>query len=492
MRRKAGKKMAVAASDREERWIAGTKILLLRRLRRWSQTELARAAGLDQSQVSRYEAGLELPREQTLMRLAEGADVDPAIFDLLDSVLRTIWRAGEGTPPAPSLDVGGDLGDLMAALSGIVDRASAVVCTELASSSPRDLSESEVEALWERLKQYGPQLRRLLVQGAEAYRDWQFCVRVCAESESAAAHDPFEAIELAELAIFIAEHVHGSPAWRARVQGRAWMFLGNAKRVVNDYVSAERAFGRGRKLWESGEDPRGLLDESDLLDLEASLRREQRRFREALDLHNRALRVARPGATGAILLNKAATFQEQGESEEALRVLAAASELIDGNRTPRLLSVLRFNQAANLIRLGRGSEARSLVGEVSRLVDGLANSIDRIRVRWLEGELAAAFEEWDEAVEAFDEVRSLFLEKNLPYEFALASLDLALVYGRLSRFSEIRALASQILDTFKRQRIDREALATMILFKKAAEKEAITAEVVGNLRERLLRARKPG
>lgn len=481
--------MTVAASEREERWIAGTKILLLRRLRRWSQSELARAGGLDQSQVSRYEAGLELPREQTLTRLAEGADVDPATLDLLDSVLRALWKAGEGTPSAPNLDVGGDLGDLVAAISGILERAAAAIRTELVSSLPRDLSESEVETLWDRLKQYGPQLRRLLIQGAEAYRDWQLCVRVCTESENAAAHDPFEAIELAELAIFIAEHLTVSPAWGARIQGRAWMFLGNARRVVNDYAGADVAFSRGWKLWESGEDPRGLLDEGYLLDLEASLRREQRRFRDALDLHDRALRVTRPKATCAILLNKATTFYEQGEAEEALRVLAVASELIAGNCAPRLLCVLRFNQAANLIRLGRGSEARSLVEEVRRLVEGQERDIDRIRVRWLEGELAASLEEWDEAVDAFEEVRSLFLARNLPYEFALASLDLALAYGKLFRFTEIRALATQILETFKKQGIDREVLATMILFKEAAEKEVITAEVVGSLRARLLETR---
>lgn len=484
--------MTVAASEREERWIAGTKILLLRRLRRWSQSELARAGGLDQSQVSRYEAGLELPREQTLTRLAEGADVDPAILDLLDSVLRTVWRAGEGTPPAPDLDLGGDLGDLDAAVSGILDRAAAAIRTELVSYPPRDLSESEVETLWERLKQHEPQMRRLLIQGAEAYRDWQLCVRVCSESESAAAHDPFEAIELAELAIFIAEHVPGSPAWRARVQGRAWMFLGNAKRVVNEYASADMAFRRGWHLWRAGEDPRGLLDEGYLLDLEASLRRDQRRFGEALELHDRALRVARPETTGAILLNKAATFHEQGESEEALRVLAIASEFIAGNRTHRLLCVLRFNQAANLIRLGRGREAIPLVEEVRRLVEGQERDIDRIRVRWLEGELAASLEEWEDAVEAFDEVRSLFLEKELPYEFALASLDLALAYGKLDRFAEVRNLASEILEIFKKHGIGREALATMILFKEAAEREAITAEGVGSLRERLLKARRAG
>lgn len=56
----------MAPSDDElTRWVAGTKIVLLRRLRRWNQAVLAEAADMDPSQISRYETGDELPRSQT-------------------------------------------------------------------------------------------------------------------------------------------------------------------------------------------------------------------------------------------------------------------------------------------------------------------------------------------------------------------------------------------------------------------------------------------
>ena len=131
------------------------------------------------------------------------------------------------------------------------------------------------------------------------------------------------------------------------------------------------------------------------------------------------------------------------------------------------------------MRTGKASEAAPLVLEVRALAEASGRSLDLGRTRWLEGELAAARDEWEEAFAALHETRSFFLERSLFYDGALVSLDLALHYGKLDRFAE-------------KHGIGREALATMILFKEAAEKEAITAEVVGRLRERLLRARQTG
>lgn len=482
--------------NEEERWVAGTKVVLLRRIRRWNQTQLAEASGTDKSQVSRYEAGIDLPREQALERFADAADVPFALLDFMDPFLRALWRAGDGGPPGPGVEVRLGPQEMLSGFPAIVDRATALVQAELTLASPSSGSpehcSDQVEALWAQLKQYGPRTQRLLVEGAEAYRNWRLCVRICTESERRAADDPLKAIEVAELALFVAEHVPGPPAWRLCLQGYVWIFIGNAQRVASRLSAAERAIARGWQLWNAGEDPTERLDVGYLLDLEASFRRDQRRFAEALELHDRALQKARREATAAILLNKAFTLQEAGKSEEALRVLAEAGRHLDQQRNPRLFCVLRFNQAVILLRTGRASEAAPLVSEVRILAASSGKSLDLIRLRWLEGELAAAREEWEEALAALREARSSFLECGLFYDCALVSLDLALHYGKLNRFSDVRNLASEILAIFKKQGIGREALATMILFKDVAEKEAITAEVVASLRERLLKARRAG
>jgi len=65
--------------------------------------------------------------------------------------------------------------------------------------------------------------------------------------------------------------------------------------------------------------------EAAALDLEASLRRAERRFDEALRLHDRALAVAPPASVAYVLLNKAGTFQQAGRVERAVRTLREAA-----------------------------------------------------------------------------------------------------------------------------------------------------------------------
>ena len=83
-------------------------------------------------------------------------------------------------------------------------------------------------------------------------------------------------MKLAELAVFVARHVPGTEAWRSRLQGFCTGFLANAQCRGKDLRSAEATFTRAWRLWRDGEDEAGLLSETHLLDLEASLRQDQR------------------------------------------------------------------------------------------------------------------------------------------------------------------------------------------------------------------------
>lgn len=54
----------------------GRSVRELRQRRAWSQAELARAAGMTQSAVARFEAGGTVPTLPVLERLAEALDAD--------------------------------------------------------------------------------------------------------------------------------------------------------------------------------------------------------------------------------------------------------------------------------------------------------------------------------------------------------------------------------------------------------------------------------
>jgi tetratricopeptide (TPR) repeat protein len=156
----------------------------------------------------------------------------------------------------------------------------------------------EGEELYERLKPYSGSARRDLIEGAPDYQHWGLAVYLCRRSEKAAADKPPVALELAELAVFVARHVPDVHGWRDRLAGWCMAFLGNAQKAANDVPSAADTFAEALRLWDKGKDEAGLLSEAYLLDMEASLRRAQGLFPKALELHDRARKLARPEEVG--------------------------------------------------------------------------------------------------------------------------------------------------------------------------------------------------
>jgi len=350
---------------------------------------------------------------------------------------------------------------------------------------------SQVPELWRCLSGYGPEDRRRLVEGGDKFRRWALAEFLTDLSAQAAADGPARALELAELALFIAERALGGELWRSRLEGYCQAFLGNARRVAGDLRAAERAFAQARVLWEEGgaADP-GVLDGSRLLDLEASLRRAQRRFPEAVGLLDQALRAASTPARAAhILLAKGFTHEQMGDCHGAIDALQRAAPLIDAGREPRQVFGLRFNLAVNLCHLGRYSEAAPLVVEVRELAIALRNDLDLLRVLWLEARAGAGLGRRTEAIAALRQVRDDFAARRLPYDAALATLNLAVFLLEDERTAEVRELAAEMAPIFASLEVRRETLAALRLFWLAAEQEAATAELGRRLLKFLERAR---
>jgi len=337
----------------------------------------------------------------------------------------------------------------------------------------------EAEELWQNLKPLPLADRRDLVRVFPHYRSWALVVKVCRESERRAAHDAAEAVELAEFALFIAEHCPGEESWCARIQAEAWGFLGNARRVANDLDGADAAFARSKQFLEitAGADP-DLLDASLLPDLEASLRRDEHRFSEALKLIDQA-REASDGdaAAGRLLLQKEHVLCLMGDYEGALAVLDEAKPLIEKANEPGLLFALRFNTADNLCRLERYAAARALLPKVRQLALDQGNALSLTRVLWLAAKVDAGQGRSEEAIEALLQVQRDFTVRRLPYDAALSSLDLALIWLERGCTVEVRELALGMAWIFRAKGIHREALAALAIFCEAAREEEATVEL---------------
>jgi tetratricopeptide (TPR) repeat protein len=304
-----------------------------------------------------------------------------------------------------------------------------------------------------------------------------------------APNHPHEALEWAKLAVRIAEQVPGDEAWRSRVLGWALAFLGNAMRAANDLPAAEQALGRGRKLWEAGApgDPL-LLNPAWLPGFEANLMRDQRRFAEALPKIDEALALDQGELRGQILLSKSALLHVLGDPEGSTAALYEAELLIDEAREPRLALVLQGNLLANLCDLDRFDEVEPRLAEVRALAERLGEKLDLQRVVWLHGKIETARGRLAEAHAALEQVRSEFRRLELHFDFALASLDLAIVLLMLGRTAEVRTIAEEVLAIFKAQRMHMEAVAAVRIFCEAAKRETATVELAKKLARFLRRS----
>jgi transcriptional regulator with XRE-family HTH domain len=473
-------------------------IVVLRTLRGWDQSDLAEAAGLSPSSISRYEAGDTVPSPRTFARIVAAVGLSASLVERLFAWIRSARATVGGSPVSAEGVIEALCGEVSEGISHVCRSAAALILGGMPGVGegpwgkvlpPLAEDRLRASALWGILERREPSDRRMRVEDAQEFRSWALCELVCAESVKAAADDAGRAVELAELAVLIADLAPGEETWRWRLQGYAQAHLGNARRVRTDWPGAEEAFGRADKLWQAGApgDP-GLLSEARVLSLEASLRTDQNRLPEADALLKRAL-AADPGVQRPSLLIKRARVREwAGDYEGALAALREVGPLPPERQEPRLLWMLRIHPAFNLCHLERYAEAEALLPEVRALTARLDNKLDGLRLRWLEARVAAGLGRAAEAEAAFSQVRAGFAGEDIAYDAALVTLELAVVYLEQGRTREVKGLARQMGPIFKAQGVHREALAALKLFCDAVEKETATAELARRIVGYLYRA----
>ncbi len=446
----------------------------------WSQQDLGAAAGVSPNLLNDYERGRKALHRPRLEYLIAFMGLPPERIDAMLAILEENRAAARA--PAASGDSFAQARrriDEVAALAGrLATNFGRSVLTLLTFEGEALASRQRAELLWGRLKNLDERKRRLLVENGKDFRSWALCERVAAESRDLAANQPQKALELAELALRIAKLAPGEELWRRRLQGYALFHVANGYRVCQKVPAAEVAIARALKLWQEGEPGNpGLLNEAIPLWIEAVLQKDLRHFQEALKRIDEALAIEHGELRGKILLSKSSIFQNLGDPEGSSVALAEAAALIDAGREPRLAFGLRFNLIGDLCDLDRFEEAASKL-DVLREVAEQLGELDLTRVVWLDGKVAAGLERRTEAETAFEQVRSVFRARELPYDYALVSLDLALVLLKEGRSREVRTITEEMLWIFKAQGVAREALAALRVFCEAAGREDATPELV--------------
>jgi transcriptional regulator with XRE-family HTH domain len=467
----------------------GIVLSFLRSGQGWDQVDLGEAAGISRKILNDYEHGRRTLTRERLEYLVAFLGLPPTVIDAnLDRLAanRALSRPPLGSEPfatAPAVEA---IAARLGALATGFARASLSMLTREGETL---VARQRAEMLWERLKKRTPAERRSLVRHGIKFRTWALSERVAAESIKQAPNHPKDALELAELALLIAELLPAGQAWSLRVQGYAWAHVSNSLRACNDLPKADDAIGRAWKLWEAGApgDP-GLLNPAWLPALEASLRQDQRRFPEALKRIEEALAIDTGNLRGEILLSKSVIFQILGNPEGSAAALFEAAPWIDPSSQPRSAFGLRFNLLVDLCLLGKFAEAEPSLPEVQTLAVRLGEELDLTRVVWLKGKIAAGLGYLSDARADLEQARRVFSRRGLTFDYALVSLDLAVLLLEQERTAEVKTMAGEMLLIFRTQKVEREALEALRLFCEAALRESATLELARRIVRFLHRA----
>jgi tetratricopeptide (TPR) repeat protein len=356
---------------------------------------------------------------------------------------------------------------------------------------------AEAPELFADLMRHPHERRVILLSNSARFQTWGLSELFLQKPGESPNLEPREARELAELAVTAAENLntlHYGPALVQDLKARAWAALGNAQRVISDFRSAEQCFQVAESHLARGTGDR--LERARLLDLKASLRNYQGRTEEAISLLNRAIaiypRSGQKHLLGRTLLNKGHVMMWSGDLETSIALLRQGLALVDGERDARLVVNSHHNLAYVLNELGRHREALSIVSRTRQLYLEVGDRVSLLRLEFLEGQIAMALGRLEQAEGIFREVRRSFGEKEMAYDAALATLDLAEVYARQGRSTEMQSLAQEMLPIFKARDLHREAIAALIMFQQAAEQNSVTLSLIQEVTDRLQRVRRPG
>jgi len=462
----------------------------LRRRRGLHGYELAKFWGHDDNYVSRLETEVE-PSWEILVEATVGVmkydieDVESAAYGLT--------RATEPLRiPESPIPITEEEARAIRRASGPLGRTATdareeLLIRELRAEKVRQ-ARKEAEELCKVLLRSKSKMRRRYIESGTQYQTWAVAERLCELSTKAAGQSASLALEIARLAYQVAVLVPGEETWRVRVRGFCLAFVANAWRILGQLKKAERIFQHALELWAQGWDPDRIFPEWRLPDLQASLRRDQRRFAEALDLHKRAQTAAPRAVWGRILLKRASTLDQMFEAEEALQVLREAATLLEEAKDPWLREGHGYLMCVNLCHLNRYREAEVWL-RVARPIDP-RNERALIRLRLLSGRVAAGLGQLALAFESFRVVKQYFgeEEKNA-YIYAQVSLEEATHRLDLGEYEKVQEMVLTDMDwVFRDAEIHREALTALTLFREALEENRATSALARRVHQYLVRA----
>lgn len=352
---------------------------------------------------------------------------------------------------------------------------------------------AEAPSLFVELMRYPAEQRELLVQNSSRFHTWGIFELLIERSLEVEINHPAKGEELGLLALRLSEHLDAGYYGETLIEdlrARAWAYIGNSFRLRSDLQKADETFATAYGHLRRGtQDP---LERAILLDLEASLRRDQRRFEQAFKLLRRAVAIFLQSdqghRAGRSLVNISTVHHYAGDPEGGIPILFQAIELVDPEQEPRLLLCARHNLIDDLAEAGRFLEAQKLYRETRPLYRSFPDAWSQNRRKWVKGKISHGLGQVELAESLFLAARDGFIQEGIPFDTALVSLELAVLYAEQGRMADLKRLTEEMVPIFSSLHIHREALAALAYLKQAVESERVSLALVNGVAAYLRRA----
>ncbi len=106
----------------------------------------------------------------------------------------------------------------------------------------------------------------------------------------------------------------------------------------------------------------------------------------------------------------------------------------------------------------------------------------------MKGRIARGLGQHLEAEALLLAARERFVADESPFDAAVVSLELAVLYAEQKRTAELKQLAAEMLPIFTALKIHREALAALMFLKQAVDAEQLTVQTAMGVAQFLRRA----
>jgi len=364
-----------------------------------------------------------------------------------------------------------------------------------ASRHLQRLAEEEEAAvrLWRRFRHQEPRRWTLLVHNHPGFLTYGMVKLLLRRSRNSWHSDPRRAERLTRIALAVLERLPAGEYDRLELQqtyALAHGYLANALRARGRLAEADPILA---EAWRRLPPEWSTLERAWLCRFETSLRRDQRRFSEALEAAHQAQRLFRqlrsPEAHWMVLL-EAFVLKETGELEKSVGILEKlAASVADESNAGEVHFLAMQYLAISLALLGRGLEARRWLREVEARRGEFPEPLSQARLVWTRGLVEDALQRWPQAARCYRQARRVFARYENAYDVALVSLDLAAVELEMGHRDEAAKLATEMLPVFQSLRIERETLAALRLLVESVREQRATAAAVRQAAQRL---RAPG